>query len=327
MRVLLVGAGAVGQVYGWHFAQGGADVAFLVRPRHRETLQAGLPLYPHPHRKHAHPLSWSGFGVCTSGQEAAAWAPDVVVLCTPSNALREAWLGELVKALPADITWLCLAAGMDDADLVRTHTGAERLLVGLIALISYPGPLPGETRQEPGMVWWFPPLSSCPFAGSASRLGPVLQCLRAGGMPVSHKPRLQQNSAWPNAILMPFLVALELANWSFDALKQGDGMSDAAASIRETTNIVAARLGRSAPLWTRLVGALTLRFVLWAAELVVPLPLEAYLRFHFTKVGAQTRMFIDGYENTAKALAVATPVLNRNAERLRVLDHSSSLAS
>jgi ketopantoate reductase len=33
MRALVVGAGAVGQVYGHHLARGGADVAFYVRPK------------------------------------------------------------------------------------------------------------------------------------------------------------------------------------------------------------------------------------------------------------------------------------------------------
>ena len=327
MRVLLVGAGAVGQVYGWHFSKGGADVAFLVRSRHRETLLAGLPLYPHPHQKHREPIVWSDFDVVTTDDEAAAWNPDVVVLCTPSNALREPWLPALVQTLSVNATWLCLAAGLDDAELVKTHTGAERLLVGLIALISYPGPLAGEERREPGMVWWFPPLSSCPFAGPAVRLKPVMDALRAGGMPVAHKPALQQNSAWPNAILMPFLVALELADWSFDRLQQGAGMADAAASIQETTHIVAARLAQQAPFWTRWVRPFTLRLVLWVANRVIPLPLEPYLQFHFTKVGAQTRMFIDGYEATALSLGVSVPTLNRQAEQLRQRDHSRSFAS
>ena len=326
MRVLLVGAGAVGQVYGWHFDRGCAKVAFLVRPRHRKTLMAGLPLYPHPHRKHREPIIWSEFDVLTSDAEAAAWNPDVVVLCTPSNALREPWLAALAQTISQEATWLCLAAGLDDADLVATHTGTERLLVGLIALISYPGPLSGEARRTPGMVWWFPPFSSCPFAGPPARLRPVMDALRAGGMPVAHKPALQQNSAWPNAILMPFLVALELADWSFERLQQGGGITDAAASIQETTRIVAARLGRPAPFWTRWVRPFTLRLVLWAASRVIPLPLEPYLRFHFTKVGAQTRMFIEGYEATALSLDVAVPTLRRLAQDLRERDHSRSFA-
>ena len=153
-----------------------------------------------------------------------------------------------------------------------------------------------------------------------------MDALRAGGMPVAHKPALQQNSAWPNAILMPFLVALELADWSFERLQQGGGITDAAASIQETTRIVAARLGRPAPFWTRWVRPFTLRLVLWAASRVIPLPLEPYLRFHFTKVGTQTRMFIEGYEATALSLDVAVPTLRRLAQDLRERDHSRSFA-
>jgi len=34
---------------------------------------------------------------------------------------------------------------------------------------------------------------------------------------------------------------------------------------------------------------------LWFGRRIVPLPLEVYLREHFTKVGDQTRMFMAGY--------------------------------
>ena len=41
LRVLLVGAGAVGQVYGYHLQKGGAQVAFFVRPKHRAEAEGG----------------------------------------------------------------------------------------------------------------------------------------------------------------------------------------------------------------------------------------------------------------------------------------------
>ncbi len=45
-RVLIVGAGDVGQVYGRHLQLGGAEVTFLVKPHQVEGLEAPLPLYP-----------------------------------------------------------------------------------------------------------------------------------------------------------------------------------------------------------------------------------------------------------------------------------------
>ena len=45
MRVLIVGAGAVGQVYGHHLQRGGAEVTFLVKPRYETDARAGFTLW------------------------------------------------------------------------------------------------------------------------------------------------------------------------------------------------------------------------------------------------------------------------------------------
>ena len=40
-KVLLLGAGAVGQVYGYHLAKAGAEVSFKVRPKYLEETRQG----------------------------------------------------------------------------------------------------------------------------------------------------------------------------------------------------------------------------------------------------------------------------------------------
>ena len=45
MRVLFVGAGAVGQVYGYFFQKGGAKIAFLVKPSHLSWARDGFKLF------------------------------------------------------------------------------------------------------------------------------------------------------------------------------------------------------------------------------------------------------------------------------------------
>ena len=45
MNVLIVGAGAVGQVYGYHLAKGGADVSFYIREQYAAELDRGFELY------------------------------------------------------------------------------------------------------------------------------------------------------------------------------------------------------------------------------------------------------------------------------------------
>ena len=44
-KVLLLGAGAVGQVYAYHLALAGAEIGFKVRPKYVEETTAGFDLY------------------------------------------------------------------------------------------------------------------------------------------------------------------------------------------------------------------------------------------------------------------------------------------
>lgn len=46
MKILVVGAGAVGQVYGYYFQRGGCEVTFFVRDKYRSEMEQGLTLFP-----------------------------------------------------------------------------------------------------------------------------------------------------------------------------------------------------------------------------------------------------------------------------------------
>ena len=51
MNVLIVGAGAVGQVYGRHLALGGAHVHYFVREKYADECRRGFTFYPLNRRK------------------------------------------------------------------------------------------------------------------------------------------------------------------------------------------------------------------------------------------------------------------------------------
>src|SRR5690554_7703480 len=46
-RILMVGAGAVGQTYGYHLSRGGADVTFFVKEKYRAEAEAGFLMHQH----------------------------------------------------------------------------------------------------------------------------------------------------------------------------------------------------------------------------------------------------------------------------------------
>jgi 2-dehydropantoate 2-reductase len=301
MRALVVGAGAVGQVFGYHLHLGGAEVAFLVKPKHADACRRGFTLYPLNRRRRAEPRRFDGAGVVTRDDEVAAGRWDQVYLTMSSTALRGGWLPGLARA-SGDATVIALQPGLEDRAVVLEHVAEERLVTGLISLIAYAAPLPGETRfAEPGNAYWFLPLSPSPFSGPRARVDAVVAALRAGGMPARRHPDVPGFAGFPSAILTPYLVALEASGWSLDRLGENAGAAGRAA--REALAAVASRpeAGRRPPLLGLAARPLVVRAGLWLGRKVIPLDLETYFREHFTKVGDQTRLMMSQYIDLARS--------------------------
>jgi hypothetical protein len=123
--------------------------------------------------------------------------------------------------------------------------------------------------------------------------------------------------AFPSAILMPYLVALEAAGWSFRELARSDAIGLGARAARQALAATAATTDRRPPLGVRLIARpRMLRFALWAGRLIVPLPLEIYLREHFTKVHDQTIEFMTGYIAKGKQAHVDVTALEELLARV-----------
>ena len=75
MKALVVGAGAVGQVFARHLQQAGGEVNFLVRHGHLDRLREGLTLYPLNRRQaRSRPLHFDAFQVILDPGEIGARA-------------------------------------------------------------------------------------------------------------------------------------------------------------------------------------------------------------------------------------------------------------
>jgi 2-dehydropantoate 2-reductase len=93
--------------------------------------------------------------------------------------------------------------------------------------------------------------------------------------------------------MVPYIAALDAADWSPRA--------PLGLAARASAEAVATLGGKLAPpAW---LAGLALRVL----PLVVPFDLGDYLRAHFTKVGAQTRLMLDGWiaRGEARQLPVA----------------------
>ncbi len=306
MKALIVGAGAVGQVFGRHLALGGAEVTFYVKPKY---LTDHFTMYPLNHGKAA--VRFTDFAMVTSF--AGDW--DQIYLTVSSTALREgSWLAELGKAT-GDATVVMLQPSLDDRAIVEESIDPARIVDGMIGFISYHAPLPDERGfAEPGMAYWFPPGSPSPFAGAEARVAPVVAALRAGKLPATRKREL--GVAYASAVLFAVLGALEANHWRFSELRRELGFGARAA--RSAIAVAAASSARKPSLAVRLAARpFALRFILRVVPWFMPLPLEAYMKAHFTKVSDQTRLALRTYVERGRVANLDVAPLEVLVDRLR----------
>lgn len=308
--VLVVGAGAIGQVYGHFLASGGAQVTYYVRERYREAAERGFPLAQLESRRRRRALPAAAAEVVSSCAEVAARRFDQVYLTVPSDALEGPWLAELLAAAGAAIL-VSLTPGAGDRDrLVAAGAAPERLVSGFLALVAYHAPLPGEDSSVPACTTvWFPPLSPCLFSGPAAARDEVLAALAAGGLPARAHRDVPALGAFGSSAMLAFMLALEAAGWSLAELRQPRRLAEACAAMRESVDLTARDFGKP-PLGVRLATRpWLLRAALALAPRFAPFPLQTYLQVHFTKVGEQTRHLVRAALDRGHAAGLEAPAL------------------
>jgi 2-dehydropantoate 2-reductase len=311
VNILIVGAGAVGQVYGRHLALGGAHVHYFVRERHAAECRRGFVFHPlnRPARDRPVRQEVAPGDVLTTMAEVKAIAWDQVYLCVSSAGLRGAWLGELAASI-GDATVVSLQPGLEDRDHIAQVVAADRIVSGMITLISFATPMPGEHVEVPGMAYWFPPLMPAPFSGPRPRTQAVVEALRRGGLPSKIGRDVPAEVTFPSVVLMTLLTALEAASWRFRDLVRGDRLRQVRAATLEAFAITARAHRQRPPRLLRLVvRPLPIRILLAVARRVMPFDLETYMHVHFTKVRDQTRLHMASYLASGERLGLPTTAL------------------
>lgn len=282
MNALIVGAGAVGQVFAWYLTQAGAKVTFFVRPTH--AVPASMPMLV----QMKIPTVLEGYHVTSSPEAVAAQPFDQVWLAVPSNTLSGAWLPRLLEAT-GQATVVCFAVEGEP------QVPRSRLVMGGISFIAWPDPLPGHQGPE-RLAFYVPPLSRVPLSGDdPERVTQVRAALERGGCGVARVRDAARLGAPMTAILISTVAALEAAGWRFRDFK-GHWSTLAARAAREVM------LGDEVSWLVRLLtrGPL-LRLAVWFSARWVPFDLEAYMQFHFSKVGEQTRVLFEVWRKRGRA--------------------------
>jgi 2-dehydropantoate 2-reductase len=328
MKVLIVGAGAVGQVFGRHVQLGGGEVALLVRPAHARRVARGMTLYAlnQPARARWTPRPFTASAVLTAPAQVPALAPDCVLLCVSSTALRRgSWLTELAAAAP-EATVVTLQPGLEDRACIVERLAARgssagaagrRLVTGLIGFMSYAAPLPGEAVEAPGTAYWLPPLTDLPLSGPRGRRQPVIELLRRGGLPARRHADVGARLAFTGPVLQMQIVALECAGWRFAALqRQGRLRRLAFEATREAIRIAERHLGQRSPLGLRLLRPSIIGAGLGLTRRLAPFELERFLEVHFTKVADQTRHELASLQELAVRHGLSATAITSLARRL-----------
>lgn len=319
VRVAIVGGGAVGQVYGLHMLAAGAQVTYFVRERYVEELRAGPLLYPLSGGRKGSPGRRLQPTDVQHDMAKLAEGFDQVWLCVPTNALTSGSLDAALAAVARDAgsSLVCMLPGMPVRALLDQHLPRERVVDGMIGVIAYQAPLPGERFDPPGIAYVLPRFSPSQFSGpDAARVRAVTDLLRAGGCPVGVVDDARVSVALSSCLMMPMVVALEGAGWQMAALREGDWLTLAAGAAREALAVVGAELGVSPPWFRPLVRRPLLSLISRAAPWLAPFDAEVYLERHFTKVGAQTRLMMRGYLDSATERGLPSAHIATLAERV-----------
>lgn len=315
MHALLVGAGAVGQVYGRHLQRGGAQVSFLVKPKHLDEVRAGFSMADL--NAGGRLERFEGYGVASTLDEVRAQRFDQLWLCISSPALRGDWLGPTIAAAgqaAGGVTVVSFQPGLRDPQLLGPHVAPDKLVKGLIAFSSWHAPLPGGPPGPVHTAYWSPPLSPSLFEGPGA--AEIAAALRTGGLPARVGPALA-TTARGSAFLLPTVAAAECAGWSFAELRGESWASLAARASDQAMEISCAHLGVGRGPMGLLASTWGVRAFTRAATLAAPFDFERFFQVHFEKVGEQTMLALDGWIAEGQARGLPTDALEASRAALR----------
>jgi hypothetical protein len=298
MKILIIGCGAVGRVYGLFLQKAGVELGLYDRPAVAEKLRqalgrGGLPLFQVTYRRRRDPIQHhlADYRVIADAGEARRFAPDQIWFTVPSPVYYTDWFREFVREVPSRRV-VCFIPEGRRSEFVPEDGGGRFVFAGTAFMAWQGGPEAGGGRPE-GVNFWRAPLG-IPLAGAREACRDVGRILGQAGFSYTVDKPDSKTQACITAAMTTFTAGLELAGWSPAKFRTGPWRSRAAAACRE------AILGQL-PAAGALQGALLAAPILSAAfflvalflPLLTPFDLEKYLRFHYTKTRDQTLALLD----------------------------------
>jgi 2-dehydropantoate 2-reductase len=155
------------------------------------------------------------------------------------------------------------------------------------------------------------------FSGSEERVDEVINALKPGGLPVRTHPDVETLVGYVLALEAPLIAGLEGAGWSIKAFRRSRWFKVAYGAIKEATEVVSRYKHKSRPAAMTLLNQMTLQLGLMLLPKLRPVPLEAYLKHHFTKLSTQSLQHIDDYIEIGMEYGISVASLRELKEGLR----------
>lgn len=314
MNILIVGAGAVGQVYGWHLFRAGASISFFAKEKYAENLRKGLNLHkllPIGHRT----LFFKDFRVLTHYEEVAAKKWDQVWLTMSSDALRSSFTTNLLNFI-GDATIVSIQPDLEDGDTLRRLRPNNKLVQGAVSFSAFQSPLPGEKTPKAGIAYQLFPFFRGEFSGPEEAVQSVVSMLNKGHFPAASVPNLERTMAAKSALLICLIAGLEAEQWKLNRYLRSNRFQHALNAAQEVLNVVETRYGTDVSTLRILLKPRVWKVFLTIAQRVTPYNLENYLCYHFTKVSQQTRLMLNTYIKFAEQNKLEASALHYLLENL-----------
>ncbi|MEP6836198.1 MAG: ketopantoate reductase family protein [Gemmatimonas sp.] len=196
MKVLVLGAGAIGGYFGGRMAAADVDVTFLVRPGRRAQLERdGLVIES----------SMGNLAQAVKTVEAAELRAeyDIVLLTCKSYDLESA-MDSIAPAMKGKCAVVPMLNGMSHFDLLDQRFGRENVFGGLCAIVS--------TMKKDGTIVHMGPLHKIVIgartgADAISRCEAFADALRQSKVEVEHSERIDQD-LWEKVVFLSAAAGL-----------------------------------------------------------------------------------------------------------------------
>lgn len=298
-NILLIGAGAVGQVFGYKLARSNdVKLSYFVREKHLKDLSGGVTLYNLMRRSHK--ISFSNYELLTSTSQVAEQKWDQVHLCISSTALRLFDLADLKSALNADATIVLLQPVPQDFDYLCQYFPVDRIVRGSLNFTAYHAPLPSDPPDFKGMAFLFPPLTKLAFTGPTRLANEVCQAYKDGGVNCEVSEKTLQDYLFISSVVFVFVLALEKCEWNYEKLfKNKEVIKQMNSAKALILRALECQFNRKAPFLLKIMPLRILKYLLPIIKRLAPIDPQQLIIQHFSKLSDQTKLGMQTYEDLA----------------------------